>query len=72
MNKKNYEGKKAHAENRTQTSSGLTAKFKFPGHPQKLVRHGNISRCIKKGYFSTLIKLFLIDYDFIQKLDNNR
>ncbi len=38
--------KKAHAEDRTQTSSGLTAIFKFPGHPQKLVakqqlvRHG--------------------------------
>ncbi len=28
-NKKKYERKKAHAEDRTQTSSGLTAKFKF-------------------------------------------
>jgi hypothetical protein len=36
-----YEGKKSRAEDRTQTSSGLTAKFKFPGHPQKLVQNYN-------------------------------
>jgi hypothetical protein len=35
--------KKAHAEDRTQTSSpsGLTAIFKFSGHPQKLVQNSN-------------------------------
>jgi hypothetical protein len=36
-----YEGKKAHAEDRTQTSSGLTAIIKFFGHPQKLVQNNN-------------------------------
>jgi hypothetical protein len=43
MNKKKYEGKKVHAENRTQTPSGLTAILKFPGHPhpQKLVQNNN-------------------------------
>jgi hypothetical protein len=42
---KKYEGKTAHAEDRTQTSSSLTAKFKFlsqvshkQGHPHSLMQ----------------------------------
>jgi hypothetical protein len=38
-NKKKYEGKKAHAEDRTQTSSGLTAKFKFLSQVSHKQRH---------------------------------
>ncbi len=36
---KKYEGKKAHAEDRTQTSSGLTAKFKFFSQDSHKQRH---------------------------------
>ncbi len=45
-NKRKYEGKKAHADDWTQTSSGLTAKFKFHSqvsykqrHPHPLMQH---------------------------------
>jgi hypothetical protein len=41
MNEKKYEEKNAHAKDRTQTSSGITAKLKFPGHLQKLVQNNN-------------------------------
>ncbi len=36
-----YEGKKAHAKDRTQVLTKLTAVFKFPRHPQKLVQNNN-------------------------------
>jgi hypothetical protein len=36
---KKYKGKKAHVEDRTQTSSGLTAKFKFLSQVSHKQRH---------------------------------
>jgi hypothetical protein len=41
INKKKYEGKKCHAEDRTQILTKLTAIFKFPRHLQKLVQNNN-------------------------------
>jgi hypothetical protein len=40
-NKKSMKEKKAHAKDRTQILTKLTAIFKFPRHPQKLVQNNN-------------------------------
>jgi hypothetical protein len=56
-------GKKAHAEDRTQIVTKLTAIFKFPRHPQKLVQKNNWCGMVT-NFENTINRIFQKEFEF--------